>query len=514
LTKVATLEYLGPAGVGSRVGRWANAMLSRRVVYSIFVASIIFAAATVHLGDRSSAAPNLSANSPTLGLPSDSELVREARLRKDFGLAGDVAQVAELYKSKAQRPADFEYAWSLLLKRAEFQELTARFNAQSGRKRLADYLETISRDDYAGMYADQHDGRGLVIAITRNRAKHEPMIKSLARDPQRIEIRDARLSLADFDRLMIDVARSGVAVAGWYPDVPRNRAIAWVSDLDGAREMQATHVWDGLEFRQTASVSPTAAAAPMGAHVPNAPPLKGGQAISSGPHVCTAGFINARTDTNAQIPGRYGMFTAGHCTEAANGGWREWSGYPSSGMGTITRSVSNPGYDASQLAIPSGAKVDSVIFRRPDLPDLPLYGNKDCVRCEIQDEPVCQAGAVTQYVCGIVKHPQYPSNLGSQSLLDVAAATFPNQSGDSGGSVFDERNPGALLIGTGHGIVSGGSTDPSDGQQVTVYSWIGSVEIQERGKVMTAMNQIPCTTFASDSRYDDVFGTRSVMCGP
>ena len=403
--------------------------------------AVMLAAAT---GPAATAAKSSTASSggSLAGLPA---LAEQQRYRAELGLPATAEVVRDLNSQWAAGALPGAGTEGAVFTAQEQQEMDERDEAGHEIASAArGYFKGDLSSTFGGVYIDNATGKTVVL-VTRDAAKHLAALRGRVSHADRLSVAPVRYALADLDRVAAELTakmsallsagasitslganeQDNVVDVNLERNTPDTRAV--VSGALASPDRAMLRFWEAP------------AAQPNGVDALNAPPLKGGQRISqplSGTTftVCTSGFIayeRVRTDALIYITNYY-MVTSGHCNKNSNP-WSQYFAYPI-GVQDRNRYVTN-GVDAMRIPINPSDKSQLVAITATNDRFI-LY--RQASSADVLNERVCMSGATTGgEVCGVLLSRGITVNQEGRVLTNVRVASYPNQGGDSGGSVLN-----------------------------------------------------------------------------
>lgn len=196
----------------------------------------------------------------------------------------------------------------------------------------------------------------------------------------------------------------------------------------------------------------------------DAPPLRGGQHITTGLSRCTSAFVGYRPEVVAGITTyNYFMLTAGHCGDIGTT-WTQ-AGFPMGRTNASTFRRTSTDADASSIPFVGNARSNQVLLNRSG--GINTYANITSVETigsssDQVGQRACQYGTTTAFSttsCGTMSSRSvtvnYPAEgtLPAQQITGMRCNSFQSEGGDSGGAVLFSGQAKGSVVGTGSGCL-------------------------------------------------------------
>jgi len=278
----------------------------------------------------------------------------------------------------------------------------------------------------AGSYLDSATG-SMVVTVTSETAAQR--VRDAGGVARMVRFSGADLQSA-LDRLNRDALIPGTA---WSVDPTTNQIVVSTDQtVTGASLTRLTRVTDQLGERVRIESAPGVLSQY----------LKGGQAIFGGQYRCSAGF-------NVRNGSTYYFLTAGHCTNLATTWYSNAA--KTKKLGTRT-GTSFPVNDYGIVRYDAGVAHPGTVHLYPGTQEITTAANA------FVNEQARRSGSTTGVTSGKVTGLNATVNYAEGTVFGMIKTNICAESGDSGGSLFDNTKALGLTSGGNGNCTSGGTT--------------------------------------------------------
>jgi hypothetical protein len=460
----------------------------RRLLIILAAASVLFATGPAAAGDGP--------------VPDDQKLQDELRFRRDFGLTTDLAEVRALMAD----PTAYT-TYPVALTPEERAEMERRLAMEGQMTPLEEAAEKMP--NFAGHWIDQPAGGVIVVAFAGDAEKREPELRPLVPPGAELQVRNVKHTAAELEAVreqikgvLSDLGRAGIRVGLLYTDLPTNRVIVGVVDLDSAATARLEALY--RDAVATESSSPVATAC-TGRESCYGPPLRAGISVAPDNVVlhnrCSMAFL-VRQGSYVQ------WLTAGHCAPSVNSTVWYHAGNgpvnPTAGswpIGTIKATCwPQCNYsDAARGGNINNTYASKIVYGQGAPNGWPVNTAQGYNVDNVGDQVCLNARKAELWRCGTIQNDNayicYEFNPNGTCKIwfnEMRTASYASMYGDSGGAVHSPLQVPSYSV-VAYGVHSGCTltfqTDTCDG--FGIYSHIYRVSQELGVTVCSAINPCP-----------------------